>query len=192
MENLQEDTMLVKSETPSNSQELVSWVMERVVRWRNARDNEYDEKWQNYWSLWKGEWNPRLKAKNAERSKLIAPALQQAVDQTVAEMVEATFGRGNWVDISDDVDAQQRAAAEQSRDQLLKDFDRDGVGHDIRESFINGAIYGTGIAKRIVDEIEEEVLQADPILGTPSPVSYMKPSAACAPALPCRASACIL
>ena len=112
----EQDTMLTKSESYSKQQELVSWVMDRVVRWRNARDREFQSKWDSYYSLWKGEWNPQLKNKQAERSKLIAPALQQAVDQTVAEMVEATFGRGTWVDISDDIDPQQRAAAEQSRD----------------------------------------------------------------------------
>lgn len=170
MDDLQETTLTEKSETYSKSQELVSWIMDRVVRWRNARDREYDEKWQNYWSLWKGEWNPRLKAKNAERSKLIAPALQQAVDQTVAEMVEATFGRGTWVDISDDIDPMERAAAEKSRDQLLRDFDRDGVSQDIRESYVNGAIFGTGIAKRIVDEVDEEELKPDPLTGEPIPV----------------------
>ncbi len=165
----EESTLTQKSETYSQAQELVSWVMERVVRWRNARDTEFDEKWTSYYSLWKGEWNAKLKSKNAERSRLIAPALQQAVDQTVAEMVEATFGRGTWVDISDDTDPQQRAAAEFSRDQLLKDFDRDGVSQDIRESYVNGAVYGTGIAKRIVDEVEEQDLEMDPLTGTPVP-----------------------
>ena len=148
--------------------------MDRVVRWRTARDREFDDKWTNYYCLWKGEWNAKLKSKQAERSRLIAPALQQAVDQTVAEMVEATFGRGTWVDISDDMDPQQRQAAEMSRDQLLKDFDRDGVSQDIRECYVNGAIYGTGIAKRIVDEVEEQDLAMDPITGMPAPESKGK------------------
>jgi hypothetical protein len=115
-----------------------------------------------------------LKGKQSERSKLIAPALQQAVDQTLAEMVEATFGKSTWFDISDDVDPQQRAAAEASRDQLLKDFDRDGVAHDIREAYINGCIFGTGIAKRRVEEVEETELVPDPITGTPSPTPVGK------------------
>ena len=170
----EQDTMLTKSESYSKQQELVSWVMDRVVRWRNARDREFQSKWDSYYSLWKGEWNPQLKNKQAERSKLIAPALQQAVDQTVAEMVEATFGRGTWVDISDDIDPQQRAAAEMSRDQLLRDFDRDGVSQDIREAYVNGAIYGTGIAKRIVDEVEEQGLEPDPLTGEPQPTTLGK------------------
>ena len=121
MENL--DDTEVRSESYSYKQELVSWIMDKVDRWRRQRDNEFDDKWSRYYSLWKGEWDPKLQHKQSERSRLIAPALQQAVDQTVAEMVEATFGRGIWFDISDDVDPQQRQAAELSRDNLLRDFE---------------------------------------------------------------------
>ena len=34
---------------------------------------------------------------------IISPALQQAVESSVAELEEATFGRGKWFDIEDDV-----------------------------------------------------------------------------------------
>jgi hypothetical protein len=115
-----------------------------------------------------------LKGKSSERSKLIAPALQQAVDQTLAEMVEATFGKSTWFDISDDVNPEERAAAEASRDQLIRDFDRDGVSHDIREAFLNGAIFGTGIAKRRVEEVEETELVPDVISNTPAPTPVSK------------------
>jgi hypothetical protein len=165
------DSMLVQTEDPglAKDQELVSWVMSRVQRWRQFRDSEHSDHWTKYYCLWKGDWSPLLKGKQSERSRLIAPALQQAVDQTVAEMVEATFGKSTWFDISDDVDPQQRALAEQSRDQLIKDFDRDGIAHDVREAFVNGAIYGTGIAKRNIEEVEDSVLEMDPITGTPAP-----------------------
>ena len=33
------------------------------------------------------------------RSSIISPALQQAVESNVAELEEATFGRGKWFDI---------------------------------------------------------------------------------------------
>src|SRR5574343_31524 len=140
------ESMLVEpARTNSSGEDLVGWVMTRVERWRRARDAEFSDNWIKYYCLWKGDWTPVLKGKQSERSRLIAPALQQAVDQTLAEMVEATFSKSTWFDVSDDVDPQQRAAAEASRDQLIKDFDRDGVAHDIRESYLNGCIFGTGI-----------------------------------------------
>lgn len=166
-----------KSETPSlevtktrdgRGEDLVSWIMSKVQRWRMARDNEYSENWTKFYCLWKGDWTPMLKGKQVERSKLIAPALQQAVDQTLAEMVEATFSKSNWFDISDDADPAQREAAEASRDQLLLDFDRDGVAHDIRESYLNGCIFGTGIAKRRVEEVQEFDIVPDAITDTPT------------------------
>lgn len=133
---------------------LVSWVMSRVVRWRTTRDSNYFDLWDQYWAIWRGQWNAKLKQRDSERSRIISPATQQAVDATVAEMVEATFGRGDWFDIRDD-DAQDpklKQMAETARDNLLSDFERDRVQHAVQETFLNGAIYGTGIAKRIVEE----------------------------------------
>lgn len=141
-------------QTRGQSGELVSWVMSRVMRWRTTRDSNYFDLWDQYWNIWRGQWNARLKQRDSERSRLIAPATQQAVDATVAEMVEATFGRGDWFDIRESSDAppQILQMAEQARNNLLYDFDRDKVKHAIIETYQNGAIYGTGIAKRIVEE----------------------------------------
>jgi len=146
-----------------NTGELVSWIMSRVLRWRSTRDSNYFDLWDQYWSIWRGQWSARLKQRDSERSRLIAPATQQAVDATVAEMVEATFGRGTWFDIADEPtsDPQARAGAEQARDNLLYDFDRDKVKHAIIETYMNGAIYGTGIVKRIVEEKTISLLQLD-------------------------------
>lgn len=147
-----------------NDGELVSWVMSRVLRWRTTRDSNYFDLWDQYWAIWRGQWNARLKQRDSERSRLIAPATQQAVDATVSEMVEATFGRGNWFDIRDrpdGTDPKAEEAAEKARDNLLYDFDRDRVKHSVIETFLNGAIYGTGIAKRIVEEKTISTMQMD-------------------------------
>lgn len=142
---------------------LVSWVMDHVTRWRNARDNNFQADWEQFYYIWRGKFNKVLKQKQNERSKLIAPATQMAVDQTVAEMVEAIFGRGNWFDITSDVmdDPQQKGIAELVRDRLLDDFSRYGIKSSIIETLTNGAIYGTGIAKRVIDEHEYEEITQD-------------------------------
>ena len=49
------------------------------------------------------------KTRQTERSKIISPALQQAVESSVAELEEATFGRGKWFDIEDDVSGPTRS-----------------------------------------------------------------------------------
>lgn len=133
--------------------ELASWVMEKVTRWRTKRDSLYSSKWAQYYRIWRGVWDPSLKGKAAERSRIITPATQSAVDQTVAEMAEAVFGRGDWFDLTDDQDNDQtRQLEQQVRSNLLEDFANSRIVPDTIEVFYNGAIYGHGIAKRVIDD----------------------------------------
>lgn len=146
----------VSSRQSARQQELVSWVMLRVNRWREHRDSNYIDKWSEYYRLWRGFYQEKDKNKDAERSKLIAPALQQAVDMTVSEMEEATFGRGVWFDVSDDYEDQQKEDAIVLRDQLLYDFEANDVPASVSESFLNGALYGTGIGKVMIGRDRDE------------------------------------
>ena len=63
----------------------------------------------------------------SERSKIISPALQQAVESSVAELEEATFGRGKWFDIKDDVRDQNPADIAALRSYLEEDFAKNKV-----------------------------------------------------------------
>lgn len=142
--------------TPDNddtvsADELAGYVMARVKRWRDVRDTNYKDKWNKYYAIWRGEWTQDLKSKQAERSRIITPATQQATDQTVAEMVEATFGRGDWLDLEDS-DKQEASMVEQVHNNLINDLEMYNVQSAIVDTYYNGAIYGTGIAKRIVDQ----------------------------------------
>lgn len=144
---------------------LAAWIMEKVNRWRMSRDNNYGTNWENYYRIWRGKWDPSLKGKVAERSKLITPATQSAIDQTVAEMAEAVFGRGMWFDLSDPPPTPPQAPPqpgqppapppidwasieETVRDNLIDDFADSRLINDVVETFYNGAIFGTGISKR--------------------------------------------
>lgn len=130
--------------------ELVGWVMSRVNPWRRWRDTQFSDRWSEYYRLWRGFWQQNDKNRDSERSKLISPALQQAVEMTVAEMEEATFGRGEWIDISDDYEDPQKEDVLSLRDQLLSDFEYCEVPAAVSEAYLNGALYGTGIAKVMI------------------------------------------
>lgn len=130
--------------------ELVGWVMSRVDRWRQWRDNQFKDRWAEYYRLWRGFWHETDKSRESERSKLISPALQQAVEMTVAEMEEATFGRGEWIDISDDYEDPQKEDVLMLRDQLLSDMEMNNIPAAVSETFLNGALYGTGIGKVMI------------------------------------------
>ena len=85
---------------------LDSWVINKCENWRDYYESNYEERFEEYYRLWRGQWNPEDSQRASERSRIIAPALQQAVESNVSELEEATFGRGKWFDIKEDfVDA---------------------------------------------------------------------------------------
>jgi len=145
---------------------LATWLQTRLVEWRNHRDNNYLDKWDEYYRLWRGIWSAEDRSRNSEKSRLISPALQQAVESSVAEIEEATFGRGKWFDIKDDLLDQDPSEAEKIRNLLQEDLEMAGVKDAMCEVFLNGAIYGTGIGKIITEEKMEFSPVEVPVEGT--------------------------
>jgi hypothetical protein len=147
-------------------QALLSWLQPRLEEWRNHRDTNYLTKWDEYYRLWRGIWSSEDKSRKSEKSQLITPALQQAVEASVAELEEATFGRGKWFDIKDDMLDKNPQDAEYVRNLLQEDLEASGSKDAICETFLNGAIYGTGIAKIITEEKIERYPAEVPVEGT--------------------------
>jgi hypothetical protein len=81
---------------------LAGWVMDKQERWRDHYNSNYKEKFDEYYRTWRGIWAAEDSLRSSERSRLISPATQQAVESAVAEVEEATFGRGRFFDIKDD------------------------------------------------------------------------------------------
>ena len=143
---------------------LVTWVMAYVDEWENYRDINYKEKWAEYYRLWRGIWDASDKARDSERSKLISPALQQAIEMAVAELEEATFGKGKWFDVSDNVEDPDKQDMIIFRQLLLEDLNLDGVPSAMSEVFLNSALYGTGIGKMVVEEEDVYSVGAQPVM----------------------------
>ena len=133
-----------------NHAELAMWVMDRVNRWRDYRNARFQKRWSEYYRLWRGFWDSADKNKEAERSRLIAPALQQAIEMTVAEEEEAIFGRKTWVDLADDYSDEEKEDVIVLRDMLLEEMDCNGVPAAVSEALLNGALYGNGIGKVLI------------------------------------------
>jgi hypothetical protein len=95
--------------------------------------------------MWRGKWTVQEINRLSERSKLIAPALAQAIEQTVSEIEEAVFSREEWFDVA--VDTAKDLAQLAMRDQLLSDLDKVNAADQIMEAVLNGAIFGTMVAK---------------------------------------------
>lgn len=142
---------------PSGSHEhLLAWIVPKLEHARNDRDNKYGKRWKEYTRLWRGFWVEADKNTDSERSRLISPALQQAVEMTVAEIEDAVFNREAWFDVTDDIAEQNKNAAVEYRDKLLEDFNLDAVPDALSKAFLLGAVYGTGIAKINVVRKEEK------------------------------------
>ena len=162
---------IINNEKPTNKKNstedydgaLVSWVIDRVSDWEDYRDTNFRTKWDEYYRLWRGEWSEKDKSRDSERSRLISPALSQAIEATVSELEEATFGGGKWFDVDDNFTDEDRTDIAMFRDQLREDLEKGMVPSAISEVFLNGAIYGTGIGKIIVEEIDNKTVVADQI-----------------------------
>jgi len=131
---------------------LSSWVVDKVTQWEDHRNTNYLTKWDEYYRIWRGIWASEDKTRSSENSRLVAPATQQAIEATVAELEEAIFGGDKFFDIRDDVNDQDSTDIKVVRMNLQEDFDRAKVKDAIVEALLNAAIYGTGIAKISVDE----------------------------------------
>ena len=138
---------------------LAGWIMERVNNWEDWRKNNYDERWNEYYRLWRGFWTETDKNRNGERSRIICPELAQAVETCVAELEDATFIRDRFIDVRDDVEEpNQQEQLDFYVRQLLDDYAETGVPQAVAEIFFNGALYGTGIGKIVVDQVKDPVI----------------------------------
>jgi len=142
-------------ETMTSTETLDSWIMEKRDAWRSHFCNNYEDKFDEYYRLWRGIFSEEDKTRESERSKIISPALQQAVESSVAEIEEATFGRGRFFDMRDDLMDEDSTDIEFLRDQLYRDFQRNKVRKGVAECLINSAVYGTGIAEIVIEQEKE-------------------------------------
>ena len=131
---------------------LADWVINKCNDWRDHFESNYSEKFEEYYRLFRNQWSADDSDRESERSKLIAPALAQAVESNVAEVEEATFGRGKIFDVRDDVQDQQTGDMVFLRKKLHEDFHHARVRSSVAEVLINAAVYGTGIAEITIEE----------------------------------------
>ena len=146
-------------------QDLENWVIDKCEGWRNHFESNYSQKFDEYYRLWRGQWAAEDKTRESERSRIISPALQQAVESSVAELEEATFGRGKWFDIEDDVTDQEKRDIALLRETLYKDFKKNKVRKSVAECLINAAVFGTGIAEVVLEEEKEFQPATQPVMG---------------------------
>src|SRR5210317_1251294 len=143
---------------------LEDWVMNNCNKWRDHFEANYSGKFDEYYRLWRGIWASEDKTRESERSRIISPALQQAVESSVAELEEATFGRGKWFDIADDRNDPDASDIMYLRNQLHEDFGKTKIRKAVAECLINAAVFGTGVAEVVISEEKEMAPATQPIM----------------------------
>lgn len=147
----------------SEDDQLVAWVLSTIQPWIDYRNTNFKKKWDEYYRLWRGIWAEEDKTRQSERSKLIGPALQQAIEASVAELEEATFGKGRWFDVTDDLFDPNNKDIQVYRNEMQQELDMNGAQAAISEIYLNGALYGTGIGKILVEEVSKKTVVAQSV-----------------------------
>jgi hypothetical protein len=147
----------INNESKAAENELVSFVTEHCDRWRDYRDTNFLDRWLEYERIFRGVWDAGDKLRDSERSRIISPATQQAIETRHAEIMEAIFGSGTFFDIEDDVrDVNGNPLdIEQIKVQLHEDFKKDKIKKAIDQIELMSEIYGTGIGEIIVKDKDE-------------------------------------
>jgi hypothetical protein len=138
---------------PSDSdKELVSFVVDHCERWRNYRDTNFLSDWLEYERIFNGEWDVQDKTRESERSRIVTPATQQAVETRHAEIMEAIFGQGEFFDIQDDIRDVNGSPLDVAaiKAQLMEDFKVDKIRKSIDQIELLAELYGTGIGEIVV------------------------------------------
>jgi hypothetical protein len=144
-----------------NDKELVSFVVDHCDRWRTYRDINFLPAWEEYERIFRGQWASEDKTRESERSRIVTPATQQAVETRHAEIMEAIFGSGEFFDIKDDIkDVDGNPLdVEMLKLQMMEDFKRDKLRKHVDQVVLLAEIYGTGIAE-MVTSMEKELVPA--------------------------------
>lgn len=146
--------------TTTAAKELVTWIAGTVDPWRDYRNGLPEVKrWSEYYRMWRGYWDSSDKNRSSERSRLITPALAQAIEMSVAEAEEALLSREVWFDVHDDIQDEEKLDAVIMRDLLREDLELAGAKSVLSEAFTNGALLGTGLIKQNVDIVPSDVAE---------------------------------
>jgi hypothetical protein len=143
--------------------------MNVVSNSRDSRDTENKSRWDQYERTFRGFHSVQDKTRDSERSKLIAPALLQAIDSTAATIEDAIFSRDQWFDALDDRNDSQRDDVEAMRLNLTEDLEVANVPDAISKIILNGCLYGTGIGK--LNVVRKEMRSVNPTAQGPEMVS---------------------
>ena len=144
--------------------QLVTWVQGHLEDWRDSRDSNYLESWKEYERLWRGEWAAQDKLRESERSRIVSPALQEAIENHASEIEEGVFGSGDSLFSIDDDMADKDDKDIQYLQQYMKEcFKKNGLRKNVGDIILLASIYGTGIGELSLKKTTELMPATQPM-----------------------------
>jgi len=145
--------------------ELTDFITSHCDKWRDWRDTNFLPDYLEYERIFRGQWASEDKTRESERSRIVTPATQQAVETRHAEIMEAIFGQGDFFDIEDNIQdvGGNPIDVELIKAQLMEDFKKDKIRKAIDQIELMAEIYGTGIGEIIVKTEKEYIPSTQPI-----------------------------
>ena len=145
--------------------ELTDFITSHCDKWRDYRDTNFLPSYLEYERIFRGQWASEDKTRESERSRIVTPATQQAVETRHAEIMEAIFGQGDFFDIEDNIQDVNGNPIdiEIIKAQLTEDFKKDKIRKAIDQIELMAEIYGTGIGEIVVKTETEYVPSTRPI-----------------------------
>jgi len=130
-----------------SDKELISFITSHCDRWREHKEVNYEKQWDEYERLYYGIWSDEDKTRESERSRIVSPAIRQAVENKTSEIMEATTGRGEFFELADDAADTDGLDVEMMKKQLHEDLKRDKADKVWSEVDRNAEVFGLGIAE---------------------------------------------
>ena len=143
---------------------LVSWIQGHLMDWRDSRDENYLEKWKEYERLWRGEWDAADRLRESERSRLVSPVLQEAIENHASEIEEGIFGNGDDLfSIDDDLMDKDAKDIEYMQQYMKQCFKQTGLRKAVGDVILLASIYGTGIGEVVLRK-EKDLIPATEVM----------------------------
>ena len=147
-----------------STNKLVSWIQGHLMDWRDSRDDNYLEKWKEYERLWRGEWDSGDRLRESERSRLVSPVLQEAIENHASEIEEGVFGNGDDLfSIDDDIMDKDAKDIEYMQQYMKQCFKQTGLRKAVGDVILLASIYGTGIGEVVLRK-EKDLVPATEVM----------------------------
>lgn len=141
---------------------LLDWIMQNVQTFEEERDRgDFEESMSRYYHIWRGKYDPSLKTRKSEWSKLIHPATSAAIDNHVAEVESATIDNDYFMVLQDDDDQSDLTTIEKKLRTDLKN-PKAGVQDALSALILIGGIYGEAGAEAYLDSVPQMAIRQGP------------------------------